>query len=156
MGYENVDRLDRAIIHHLQRDARTPITDIADAVNVSDNTVRNRIQKLEAEGIIEGYQANVDYDAANIPHHYMVICTARIREREQAARELRRFPSVTEVISLMTGMNNVLIIGVATSKDGITDLAYEVEELGLTIEQEHLVRDHARKPFDGFRLEENV
>lgn len=156
MNGSTIDAVDRAIIYHLQENARKPITDIADAVNVADNTVRNRIQKLEDEGIIRGYTATVDYDKANVQHYYIFICTARVSEREELAEEARKHSSIVEVLTLMTGTNNIYVLGVGTRKDDMTNLAYSLDNLGLRIDHEHLIRDHVHEPFDGFRLEQNI
>lgn len=156
MDSSQLDAVDYAILYHLQDDGRQAITDIADELQVADNTVHNRLRDLEEQGVIEGYQANVNYDRADIQHHYMFVCTARVSRRESLAREARAFPDVTEVITLMTGKNNVYIIGSATEKDEISDLAYNIDDLGLSIEQEHLIRDHVRQPFGRFQLEENL
>jgi DNA-binding Lrp family transcriptional regulator len=156
MGSVSLDDVDRAILHHLQENARKSLTDIAEAVNVSDNTVRNRVQNLEENGVIQGYRIDVDYDAADIQHHYLFVCTVRVRRREELARKAREHDGVTEVISLMTGRCNVYVIGVGEGKDDMTDLAYDLDGLGLEIEREHLIRDHARQSFDGFRLPENL
>ena len=151
-----LDTVDRAIIYHLQEDARTPITDIADAVNVSDNTVRNRIRALEEKDIITGFQVNVDYDAAGVQHHFLFVCSARVSEREQLVDDARQLDGVTEVITLMTGSENVYIISAASGKKKITELAYAIDSLGLEIEREHLIWRHDRQPFSGFRLEEST
>lgn len=156
MDSSQLDAVDYAILYHLQEDGRRAITEIADELDVADNTVRNRLQELEDDGVIEGYQVNVDYDRAGVQHHYMFICSARVSEREALAEDARAFPDVTEVITLMTGRNNVYIIGSSHNKDGISELAYDIDNLGLQIEQEHLIRDHVRQPFGGFRLEENL
>ncbi|MFB6134022.1 MAG: Lrp/AsnC family transcriptional regulator [Halanaeroarchaeum sp.] len=50
-----MDDLDREIIDHLRRDARTPYTEIADAIGVSEGTVRNRVDRMVEEGVIERF-----------------------------------------------------------------------------------------------------
>ncbi|MFB6361530.1 MAG: Lrp/AsnC family transcriptional regulator [Halobacteriales archaeon] len=50
-----MDDLDREIISQLRRDARTPFTEIADCVGTSEGTVRNRVERLTEEGIIERF-----------------------------------------------------------------------------------------------------
>jgi DNA-binding Lrp family transcriptional regulator len=50
-----MDDLDRKIISHLRRDARTPFTEIADRVGTSEGTVRNRVERLTEESIIERF-----------------------------------------------------------------------------------------------------
>lgn len=151
-----LDSIDHAILFHLQQDARKPLTEIADAVNVTDNTVRNRIEELEDRGAIQGYQVNVNYDLAGVQHHFVFICSARVRQREALVQEARQHPGVVEVITLMTGRENVLVIAAETEKAGITDIAYDLDEMGLDIEREYLIKQHDRMPFDGFELEENL
>ena len=125
-------------------------------MNVSDNTIRNRIQAMKDRGIISGYQVNVDYDAAGIQHHYMFVCTARASRREQYADAVREFPIVVEVTTLMTGTNNVLIEAVANDEDDLSALAYMIGDLGLVIERENLIRKHSRRPFSGGSLDETL
>lgn len=150
MSSASLDDLDRAVLHHLQEDARRAVTDIADDLDVSDNTVRNRMQAMEEAGVIGGYRVEVDYDVADVQHYYMFVCSARVSEREALAAEAREYPRVTEVITLMTGNHNVLVIGASEGKDEISDLASAIDELGLTVEREHLIRDHVRQPYSGF------
>lgn len=151
-----LDSIDRAILFHLQQDARKPLTEIADAVNVTDNTVRNRIEELEERGAIEGYQVNVNYDLAGVQHHFLFICSARVSQREELAEEARQHPGVVEVITLMTGRENVYVIATETGKEAITDIAYDLDNLGLEIESEHLIKRHDRAPFEGFDLNNSV
>jgi len=50
-----MDELDRRILGLLRRDSRTPYTEIADRVGTSEGTVRNRVERLIDEGIIERF-----------------------------------------------------------------------------------------------------
>ena len=150
MGDDSIDEVDRAILYYLQQDARRSFSDIADELDVSSNTVRNRISDMEEAGVISGYHAAVNYDTAGVQHHYIFFCTVAVSKREELAGEVRQLPGVVEVITLMTGQNNVIIIGAGDEKDAMTELAYTVDELGLTIEHEHLIRDFARQPYSGF------
>jgi DNA-binding Lrp family transcriptional regulator len=50
-----MDDLDRRILGILRRDSRTPYTEIADRVGTSEGTVRNRVERLVDEGIIERF-----------------------------------------------------------------------------------------------------
>lgn len=150
------DAIDRAILYELQVNGRRQITDIADELDVADNTVRNRLQKMEDGGVINGYLVDVNYDQARIQHHYVFTCTARVSEREELAQEALQLPGVVEVTTLMTGTNNVIIFGVGEEKDDITDLAYALDAMGLRIDHEHLVRRQVRRPYDGFQLGENL
>ncbi len=50
-----MDDLDRRILSILRRDARTPYTEIADRVGTSEGTVRNRVDRMTDDGIIERF-----------------------------------------------------------------------------------------------------
>ncbi|MCL9816358.1 Lrp/AsnC family transcriptional regulator [Natronocalculus amylovorans] len=50
-----MDDLDRQILNILRRDARTPYTEIASRVGTSEGTVRNRVDRLTNEGVIERF-----------------------------------------------------------------------------------------------------
>ena len=61
-GWSNLDEVDQKIIAILNKNARTPSKDIASelrnsGVDVSDRTIRKRIERLEKNGIIKGYKA---------------------------------------------------------------------------------------------------
>lgn len=156
MASSPLDAIDRGILFHLQDDAHQPLTNIADTLGVADNTVRNRIQKLEDEGIIKRYTIDIDYARADIQHHYQFHCTARVSERERLVGEVQTIPGVVGVTTVMTGRQNVIVEAVAPIKEEITRIAYELDSLGLTIEREHLLWADCRQPYSGFRLEENL
>lgn len=50
-----MDDLDRRILNILRRDARTPYTEIATRVGTSEGTVRNRVERLTNDGVIERF-----------------------------------------------------------------------------------------------------
>lgn len=55
-----MDHIDHKIIDILQRDARAPLKDIAEQVFLSSPAVSTRIARLEKEGLLTGYQAQID------------------------------------------------------------------------------------------------
>ena len=50
-----MDDLDRDILAILRRDARTPYTEIAAQVGTSEGTVRNRVDRLDEDDVIERF-----------------------------------------------------------------------------------------------------
>jgi DNA-binding Lrp family transcriptional regulator len=50
-----MDDLDRRILNVLRRDARTPYTEIAERVGTSEGTVRNRVERMTSDGVIERF-----------------------------------------------------------------------------------------------------
>ena len=48
-----VDKIDRAIISHLQYDGRTPFTDIAAELDISEGAVRRRVKRLIEREVLQ-------------------------------------------------------------------------------------------------------
>ena len=55
-----MDDKDLKIIEILAEDSRTPFTEIAKRMRVSESTVRKRIKNLEDEGVIKKYSIIID------------------------------------------------------------------------------------------------
>lgn len=47
-----LDDVDRAILHYLQQDGRTPYTTIAAALDVAEGTVRKRVNRMLEDGVL--------------------------------------------------------------------------------------------------------
>lgn len=56
---EPLDRIDRRLLQHLQRDGRMSNADLAKAVNVSAATCHRRTQRLFDEGYIQSVRAQI-------------------------------------------------------------------------------------------------
>ena len=55
-----IDVIDLKILYILQNNGRKRLADIADEVELSAPAVMERVKKLEASGVIRGYQALID------------------------------------------------------------------------------------------------
>jgi Lrp/AsnC family transcriptional regulator, leucine-responsive regulatory protein len=60
------DATDLAILTRLQEDGRIPNVDLAEAVNLSPSSCLRRTKALEADGLIAGYRAELDREAAGL------------------------------------------------------------------------------------------
>lgn len=157
METEDLDDLDRAIIYALQGDARrTSASDIADEAGVSPSTVRKRLARLEDTGIVRGYHLDVDYERAGFQLHTLIVCTAPIPEREELARRAREVAGVVAVREVMTGHENVHVEVVGRDGDDLSRIGRELDALGLTIEDEDLIRREYAIPYDGFATERPI
>ena len=56
----DLDDLDAAILHHLERNGRATNYEVGEAVGLSASAASRRIQALEVSGAIRGYRALVD------------------------------------------------------------------------------------------------
>lgn len=151
MTHDVLDELDRTIIYALQRDARkTAANDVAERMDVSPSTVRNRIQRLEEEGIIRGYHADIDYERAGFQLFTLITCTAPIPDREDLVAAARRVDGVVHVREVMTGVENVHIAAVGRDGDDLSRIGRELSALGLQIADEDVIRSEHAVPYAGF------
>jgi len=151
MVTRELDALDRQILYRLQTEARhTSSSDIAASLDVSASTVRNRIQRLESDGVIRGYHADVDYETAGYQLFTLIVCTAPIPERAELAEAAAEIPGVVEVQEVMTGEGNVLVRAIGVDGDDLSRIGEELDELGLQVSDEDLVRNTHRRPYSRF------
>jgi DNA-binding Lrp family transcriptional regulator len=147
MSDEDIDDVDRAILYALQENARNMSSgDIAERTGTSDSTVRKRIQRLESDGVIKGYSAEIDYQRSGYPLRMLLFCTAAIPDRGDLIPEILEIDGVVSVQELVTGDQNLLVTAVGESDSDITPVAQQLLELGLTVADEVLVRSHETTP----------
>jgi len=146
-----LDSIDRRILYHLQKDARhASSSDIADRVGVSASTVRTRLNKLEDSGIVRGYSVDIDYDLAGYPLYTKIICTAPVPSRGELSRRARDIDGVTAVREIMTGKRNVYVNAIGEDHDDLNRITEELDDIGLDIVDEQLIRDEHVCQYRGF------
>ncbi|MFB6283101.1 MAG: Lrp/AsnC family transcriptional regulator [Halobacteria archaeon] len=148
---QDIDEVDKSILHALQEDARNISSgDIAERTGTSDSTVRKRIQSLESRDVIKGYRAEVDYAKSGYPLQMLLFCTASIPERGGLIPDIMDIDGVVSVQELVTGEENLLVTVVGETDSDITPVAQELLDMGLTVSDEVLVRRHETTPFGKF------
>ena len=143
-----LDSIDERILLDLQREGRATITEMAEGLPVSANTVRNRIEAMEETGVIRGYTVEVDHGAAGFPFHFQFTCTAPIAERSRLVEAAFEVPGVLSVRELMTGQRNVVVEVVGGEQDDITRIAETLDDLGLVVVDENLVKSAESRPIE--------
>lgn len=63
----NLDKLDRDLLRALQADGRLSNADLAQRIGLSPSACFRRLQRLEAQGVIAGYVANLNGEAIGKP-----------------------------------------------------------------------------------------
>lgn len=147
----DLDDVDRGVLHGLQLDARnTPAQEIGDHVGVSASTVRNRIERLEEQGVIEGYHPKLDYEHAGLPLQMLFVCTASPEHRGEALEEVLEVRGVVDVRETVTGQCNLYVEAVGTDTSDAVRISDELHETGVAVEQSEIVRQHRVQPFNHF------
>jgi len=123
-----MDDLDREILGLLRRDARTPYTEIAEKVGTSEGTVRNRVQHLVEEGVIERF--TVATRTGNVRGMVELDVDVNVRTRELSAR-LAEWDAVDFAWQVSGEADVVLVVDVAdtTSLNALIQRARDLEEV---------------------------
>lgn len=156
MGLQ-IDAVDEQILYFLSQEARhTSAPDIAERVDVSAPTVRNRIRRLEEAGVIRGYHADIDYEKVDgrLTNHY--ICSTGNRNRQEMAQRVLDVPGVTNVREIMSGKGDLRITVVGDDTDDLTRIAQDITSLGIEIDDEDLIHREYFRPYAPFGPRDEV
>lgn len=151
MSPDQLDNVDKGIVHLLQKDARNnTTTEIAEEVGVSSSTVGNRIQNMEEAGIIEGYHPDINYSRANLPLRILFVCTAPVATQTQLADEALDVYGVVDVREMLSGSRNIRIEAISQEIGDIEETSKELDDLGLEIVTSEIIKQQRTRPFDHF------
>lgn len=103
-----VDGMNRRILNILQRDARATVAKIARRLKRSESTVRERIQRMEEKGIIQGYFARVDKRALGYRSEGFVFCNVDPADRTRVLEALVAMKEVTGIFHV-SGERRLLV-----------------------------------------------
>jgi Lrp/AsnC family transcriptional regulator for asnA, asnC and gidA len=106
-----MDELDIKILKLLRNDGRLSYREMAKTLGVATGTIQNRIQKLEKEGVILGYHAQLDYSKLGYTITALIAMVIRREDPEgvkEAEQMLTNHPNVFGLYTL-TGEFDLLI-----------------------------------------------
>lgn len=151
MPTTELDEVDRGILHALQGDARHRTTqEMGERVGVSASTVRNRIARLEEEGVIKGFSPSIDYGQAGFPLHFWFSSRVPVDVRSEMASEALATDGVVAVRELLTGAENLHIEAVANDVDDVDRITDELTDLSIEITQSQVIKTEHTQEFDHF------
>jgi len=110
-----VEELDRHIVRLLSRDGRLSFTDLGKATGLSTSAVHQRVRRLEERGIITGYRAVLDHDAAGIPLTALIsVIPVDPAAPDDIPDRLRHITALDSCFSVAGDENYVLKVRVAS------------------------------------------
>jgi DNA-binding Lrp family transcriptional regulator len=152
-----LDNVDRGILYMLQLDARnTTSEEIASKTGVSASTIRNRLDRLEDEGVIEGYHPEINYEAANLPLRVMFVITAPPENRSDIVDQLMDIHGVIDVSEMITGKRNIQVEVVCQDTNDIIRITDAIHDLGVEVESSEIMKQRKVQPFNHFYFSEAV
>lgn len=116
----NLDKIDRSILAVLQTDGRLSNSDLAARIGLSASACLRRVQRLEGDGVIEGYTALLDAAAIGRPTSVFIEVTLT-SQRDSALDDFERaVAACSDVLEchLMSGDADYLLrVAVADTQD---------------------------------------
>lgn len=115
-----LDRIDRAILHELQLDARLSNTALAERIALSESACLRRVRNLETSGLLRAYVGLVDQSMAGYPDNVFVQITLKSQQRDDLAAFEAAVAGLPEVMEcyLMSGTSDYLLrVIVADARD---------------------------------------
>jgi len=108
-----LDDKDRQILELLRADARLPLKTLAAKVGLARSTLRDRLLRLEADGIIRGYHADIADGGPSVSAYLFV----RLRSTPASGliAFLRRMPEVKSCTSLTGDIDLLVELSAATT-----------------------------------------
>lgn len=115
----DLDKTDRAILAALQRDGRMPIARLADTVGLSETPCARRLKRLESDGYIERYRAQLSRKALGFGVVAFVLVRFAVHDRDVANRFEREILAIERILSChnVSGTADYLLQVVARDLD---------------------------------------
>ncbi len=120
-----MDALDRQILNLLRRDARTPYTEIAESVGTSEGTVRNRVERMTEDGVIERFTVTTHTGNVKAMIEIGVDVAVDTTEMSDTLAEWEQVDFVWQV----SGEDDIVLIVDASDTQGVNQLITRAREL---------------------------
>ncbi len=116
MSASELDRIDLLLLAELQRAGRQTNAELADRVHLSPSACLRRVQRLEREGVIVGYRAEVDPERLGLGLQAFVRVQLKSHDAERIAifaEQVNAWPEVVACHALTGDMDYLLHVIVA-------------------------------------------
>ena len=120
-----MDDLDRQILDVLRRDARTPYTEIADRIGTSEGTVRNRVDQLVEDGVIERF--TISTQTGNVKA--MVEIGIDVNARTEGLTDRLASWDEVDFVWHVSGEEDIVLVIDAADTSSLNDLITQAREL---------------------------
>ncbi|MHA1355049.1 MAG: Lrp/AsnC family transcriptional regulator [Candidatus Heimdallarchaeota archaeon] len=128
-----LDPIDQQIVNILMEDSRTTNVKIAKKIKRSESTVRQRLTKLIAKGVLRKFTVIVDPNAFGVNTIAFVGVNTNSSKLLKVIKNLNK---INEIVSISTTTGDYMILCEIWTKDGahLSDVIDKMEEIDGVIE----------------------
>lgn len=112
MSKDRLDDRDEKLLALLQTDARMPVSELARAVNLSPTAVRQRLDRLERDGVIQGYTLRLGESTKKEGMTVVVMLTLTGAKCKALLKEIGHLPEIRKFWSLAGEQDACLVLNV--------------------------------------------
>ncbi|WP_442574815.1 Lrp/AsnC family transcriptional regulator [Microbacterium sp. F51-2R] len=124
----HLDEIDHRILAELTADARVPLVTLATRVHLSRNAVKQRMERMERDGVIDGYTLRRGSGSARRMTAVVLVYRADRMRGGGVITELARIPEVVRC-DILSGQFDLLVTVVADSMDRIGEIWEQIAAL---------------------------
>lgn len=129
-----LDQIDQEIIRELSANGRASLKELASKVFLSSPAVASRLERLERDGFITGYAAQIDPKAMGYPIKAFISLEVRPDQKKDFYPYIQKIPNVVEC-SCVTGDYSMLVEGYFASTSQLDQFIGELHHFGKTSTQ---------------------
>jgi DNA-binding Lrp family transcriptional regulator len=142
---EVADAMNRKILNLLQLDGRMTTAEIARRLRRSESSIRERIRRMEAKGMIKGYYACVDKRALGYRSEAFVFCNIGPPDQASILDGLFRLKQVTGIYHISGAKRFLLKVAARDNQELRSVINRTLIPLGITDVDTHIVMDVTAK-----------
>lgn len=94
-----MDKIDIKLLRHIELDGRQSFAELGERVGLSKTPCWQRVQKLEADGVIRGYRAQIDPKKLGLDLYAFVHATINASKYTEFESAVQRHPSILQCFS---------------------------------------------------------
>ena len=123
-----LDDVDAKILEILKKDSRTPFTEIASVLGVSDSTIHVRLKKLRDEGILLRYTVEVNEELLGNKVHGLAMINVDPGHLEEVISKLTMNNRISKIYETH-GVNDLIVVLNAGNLDELRELIMEIRQI---------------------------
>ena len=121
MVLTTLDKIDDVIIRSLSKDGKTTYAEIEKKLDVTAQTISDRVEKLRKKGIITGFTIKVDPVKVNYPIEFICELDINASVMDDVLAILKQIAEI-HIVKITTGIHDILCIGNAQNIENLHEI----------------------------------
>jgi Lrp/AsnC family transcriptional regulator for asnA, asnC and gidA len=123
-----LDDVDLKIIEILKKDSRTPYTEVASAIGVSDSTIHVRLKKLKDEEVLLRYTIEINEEYFGKKVQGLVMINVSLGHLEEVISGLMIINNIDKIFETH-GVNDIVALIYANDLDDLRQVLMEIRKI---------------------------